>query len=148
MKTLNTILQEKFIITKDTKTISKTKKLVDVKIGEPLYLMIKSKNGNHKIINGIRTQRNSPRKNDEITWGEYTNSFNQWTYVKDTHYDNESIIAGLRTEYMFYFIAADPEYFRGLHDKNLWKDLTDNIYTISIKMDRLLKEYIDEHIKF
>lgn len=149
MKNLQSIIQEKLRIGKSiqVKDPDAPIKLVDVQFGDDLYLLVVHENGKFKSVKGFRTQRNSSKAKDEITWGGTVNNmFNSWTYIQNVHFDTNSYVAGLRTDYLFYFIAAKEEYFDFLKNNALWDDLTDVIYTNGISMDKKLKEYIDEHI--
>ena len=156
LEKLNTdsgIFLEKLKLGKDTK-IEGIKKLTDVKIGDDLYLCIKIKRHNTpKIVKGTRVYRTNDGSNeaDQITWSGTMMSENEphtWTFIKNYHYDNESIIAGMRTQLLYIFIAADPSYFKPINDENTWKEIANKFFIPSVDNDKNLKKYIDTNINF
>ena len=146
MKKINNFIIEKLRINKDTK--SYTSKLVDVKINDPLYLLILLKRTKKTfIVNGKRIHRNSSRAKDEITWQSNDDQYNVWTFVQDVHFDNDSIIAGLITDKAFYFIAPEKEYFDELKNKELGEKIVNTIIDTSVKSAKQLKEFLDKNLK-
>ena len=153
LNTDSDIFLEKLKLGKDTK-VEGIKKLTDVKIGDDLYICIKIKRSNtSKIVKGTRVYRTNDGSNevDQITWSgtiKPENGPSTWTFIKNYHYDNESIIAGMRTQLLYIFIAADPSYFKPINDKKTWEEIANSFFTSSVDNDKNLKKYIDNNIKF